>query len=316
MVDVVLGFDAGGTSTECAVMTLDQKVLAVGSAGPGNFQLVKEDGVRRVVLDAYRAALERVGGTVRVRGAFIGIAGATTRAEHERIARVCRSLGIAPNWQVTADMVPALAAGTMGEPGIVVISGTGSICWGCDAYGATARSGGWGYLLGDEGSGYYLGQRALIAVFRAYDGRGEPTVLTGRILEAFSCSELPDVVGIIYGEEQPRTRIAALAPIVIGAAEQGDLVAQTLVADAAAELVSAVRAVYEQLRFHDKVPVVATGGLFRSEYLWNQIAAALSKRLPDGELIRPKVEPAVGACHLALRAVHGRRPWPPAVGEL
>ena len=160
MVDVVVGFDAGGTSTQCALMTLDGKVLAHGSAGPGNYQIVRADGVRRALQQSLAAARAAAGHEVRVRAAFLGIAGLTTAQEEQTLAEMCRALDIAPKLQIMGDMVPALAAGTRGEPGIVVIGGTGSICWGLDAAGNTARAGGWGYLFGDEGSGFYIGRRA------------------------------------------------------------------------------------------------------------------------------------------------------------
>ncbi|NLN27001.1 MAG: hypothetical protein GX161_02200 [Firmicutes bacterium] len=308
MVDVVVGFDAGGTSTQCALMTLDGKVLAHGSAGPGNYQIVRADGVRRALQQSLAAARAAAGHEVRVRAAFLGIAGLTTAQEEQTLAEMCRALDIAPKLQIMGDMVPALAAGTRGEPGIVVIGGTGSICWGLDAAGNTARAGGWGYLFGDEGSGFYIGRRALAAAFQAYDGRGPATSLKRRVLEALDCADLPAVVTYMYGLEQPRTAIAALAPLVFTAAAEGDEVANEILAGAARELAAAVLAVYRKLQFDSDLTVVASGGLFRqSDELYERLRRELAPLLPQARCVLPDVEPVVGACYLALRLLEEGR---------
>lgn len=302
MIDVVVGFDAGGTSTKCAVMTLDGQVLGQGSAGPGNYQILRADGVRKVLIESFAAARATLQQDVRVRAAVLGIAGLTTQKEEQTLRELCHSLDIAPEWDVMGDMQPALAAGTHGEPGIVVIGGTGSICWGFDASGQTARAGGWGYLFSDEGSGFFIGQRALAAAFQAYDGRGPTTSLKRRILDALDCAEMPDVVTHVYGLEQPRTAIAALAPVVIAAAADGDEVANAILSDAAEALVTAILAVYRRLQFGSEVTVVASGGLFQqTDHMFQRLRRALAPLLPEATCVLPDVDPVVGACYLALR---------------
>lgn len=311
MLDVVVGFDAGGTSTQCALMTLDGVVLGTGTAGPGNFQLVREDGIRNVLKEAYESALSAAGVSIRVHAAFVGMAGASSRRDRERIAAVAQELGIAPLWRVTGDMVPALAAGTQGREGIVIVAGTGSICWGCDASGVSARAGGWGYLLGDEGSGFSIGQRGAMAALRAFDGRGPKTSLTHRIVHALGCAGVDELVGCIYREKAPRPLIASLAPVVIDAANDGDAVANEILADAAREHVQAILAVYRVLHFDGEVPVVASGGLFSAnDELARRVRHELAPLLPVAKLIRPEVEPVIGACYLAVRAAQGDV-WPP-----
>lgn len=311
MLDLVVGFDAGGTSTKCALMTTEGQVVARGSAGPGNYQLIREEGVRQVLTEAFNEAVQSLDAQAQILGAFLGIAGATTASERSRILAVCQGLGIAPVWRVMGDMVPALAAGTGGGEGIVIVGGTGSISWGCDATGATARAGGWGYLLGDEGSGYDIGQKALIAAFQSYDGRGPKTSLNNRILHSLGCTDILDLVGTVYSHEQPRTMIASLAPLVIEAAHDGDSVAGSILEGAAGEYVSAILAVYRQLHFETEVTVVATGGLFQgTEALFQRVRLLLSPVLPEARLVVPDVDPVVGACYLALRAVRGDM-WPP-----
>lgn len=311
MLDVVAGFDAGGTSTKCALMTLEGEVVAYGEAGPGNFQLVGEAGLRTVLSEAFGRARAAAGGEVRVHAIWCGVAGASSGAERERIGAVCRELALAPLWRVTGDMVPALAAGTRAQPGIVVIAGTGSICWGCDASGQSARAGGWGYLLGDEGSGFAIGRSAAAAALRSFDGRGPKTSLLHRILHALGCADVHALVRCVYGADQPRTLIASLAPVVLEAAEDGDPVAMGILDEAAEALVQGVLAVHRALHFGGEVTVVASGGLLqRTDALLRRVRLLLAPRLPAARVVLPAVEPVVGACYLALRALRGEA-WPP-----
>lgn len=311
MLDTVLGFDAGGTRTECAVMTLDGRLLGTGVSGPGNFQLVRESGIGKVIKESAEIALNAAGAHVRVLAAFVGMAGATRLEERRAAKAVCEQLNLSPQWRVMGDMVPALAAGTHGREGIVIISGTGAICWGCDASGTSARASGWGYLLGDEGSGFHIAQRGLIAALQSFDGRGPKTSLVNRILHAIDCPDMEAMIAKVYGEDVPRPWIAALAPVVVEAAADGDAVASEILEAAAHDHVAAILAVYRRLDFNAELTVVATGGLFQNtDVLFQRVRVLLSEVLPDATLIVPKVEPVLGACYLASRMVQGD-PWPP-----
>src|SRR5207237_4016708 len=141
----------------------------------------------------------------------------------------------------------ALVAGAGNEPGIVVIAGTGSIVYGRNAQHVAARAGGWGHILGDEGSGYWIGREALAAVMRADDGRGPETRLTGDVLEHFNITSTSQLPRIVYDRELPRMSVAALGPIVQQAREQGDVVAMRILEHAADELVLAARSVATRL---------------------------------------------------------------------
>lgn len=306
MVQAVLGFDVGGTKTQCAVMTMDGRVVGTGQAGPGNFHLVGARQFVRVIAQAAREALQQANEPVQVIAAFVGAAGATAEQEQRHIAEVCQQANLAPKWYVMGDMVPALAAGTRGKEGIVVIAGTGAICWGYDVQGQSARASGWGYLLGDEGSGFAIAQRGLNSAFRAYDGRGQSTSLGNRLRHALRCNTMSDIVRIVYEQKNPRSWLASLAPIVLQAAEQGDTVANDIVDEAATHHVHAIRAVYRQLQFINGVTVVAAGGLFeKSDVLFQRLRVALQQFVPEARLVVPNVSPAVGACYMAQRLVQG-----------
>ena len=148
---------------------------------------------------------------------------------------------------VDNDAIIALAGGTMGKPGIVVIAGTGSIAFGVNEEGKRARSGGWGYVLGDEGSAYYIGLKALNSVTRAEDGRGQPTLLSQAIFDHFSIDSVDGLVRLAYIDGFDRIDGADLSVIVAEAAEEGDETALRILWQAGAELGIAASAVAKAL---------------------------------------------------------------------
>ena len=155
----------------------------------------------------------------------------------------------------------ALTAGAGDGPGIVVICGTGSICYGRNEQGQAARSGGWGYILGDEGSGYWIGRRALAAVVRHADGRGPATTLAARVLQHFRVRGVPDLVQEVHLRDPRRHRVASIAEAVQAACDEGDVVARDIVERACDELVNAAGSVAERLSMRGLVfPLVLAGG--------------------------------------------------------
>jgi glucosamine kinase len=206
---------------------------------------------------------------------------------------------------VVNDALIALEAGAPGAAGVVVIAGTGSIAYGRDSRGRAARAGGWGYVLGDEGSGYWLGRQALRAVLRASDGRGPATPLTARVLAHYEVSRPQDLVReIYYGRFKPST-VAACASLVEEVANEGDTWAQALIDTGAQELSLAARAVCDRLSLPDG-PVILAGGIFRAvPRLRVGMIHALTTHRP-GIVVRPLTqEPAAGAVSLALSAAEG-----------
>lgn len=202
---------------------------------------------------------------------------------------------------VTNDAVAALAAGASTLDGVVVIAGTGSIAFGvCN--GVRARAGGWGSILGDEGSGFGLGIGALRAVCRAHDGRAPATSLAGAVLAQVGASTPPDLIGIVSAKTWGVAETAAVAPVVVREAEAGDAVASELVDEAASELVASARAVIDALPFERSrdLPIVLAGGLWpASARLRDGFASRLSEHVPNA---RPSVsahEPVEGAVWLA-----------------
>ncbi|PWT86376.1 MAG: hypothetical protein C5B57_01255 [Blastocatellia bacterium] len=205
------------------------------------------------------------------------------------------------------DALVALVAGAGDEPGIVIISGTGSIAYGRNARMEAARAGGWGHIIGDEGSGYWIGREALTAVVRAGDGRGPATSLTEGVLEHFEIDDLPRLKVVVYDRELPRKAVSALGPIVQRAAEHRDQVAMTILEQAAEELALSARSVSDRLGLGgDGLAIVLAGGIFPLvPYLGDALASRLIHRMPGCRVQLLDREPAAGAVHLALAEARG-----------
>jgi N-acetylglucosamine kinase-like BadF-type ATPase len=227
------------------------------------------------------------------------MAGVDRPPDEEAVRHILAHIGYAGPALIVNDARIALVAGSPGRTGIVILSGTGSIAYGVDPGGQVARAGGFGSLLGDEGSGYWMGNQVLRAVVRAADGRGLATALTAMVFEALAVSSIDELVPLVYEHHLPRSAVAALAGRVERARAQGDAVAAELLGRAAQELVLAGQAVSRKLRFDKPYPAVLAGGVFQA---CPSLARMVTDRLALA-LARPVVldrEPAHGAVSLAL----------------
>ena len=202
---------------------------------------------------------------------------------------------------VTDDAFIALAGATAGEPGIVTIAGTGSIAFGRNAGGRTARTGGWGYIFGDEGGGFDIARQALRAALRAEQGWGPPTALSRALLDATGSADVNGALHRFYTSDWPRPRVAALAPLVDEAAMAGDAIACEILHNAAQQLAILTSAVRQQLWPPGEPTRVAwIGGVFRSRILLERYRCLIE--LEDGNRAGPpRYDPAAGALIEAYR---------------
>jgi len=290
----VIGIDAGGTKTVGLLADETGKVLAEVSGA--NLQTHGELEVEKVFDDIMEAL--RQGRTISAVG--LGIAGVDRPHDEAVIRGILRRLGHRETARVVNDAAIALVAGAPEGSGIVILAGTGSIAYGIDRAGKTARSGGYGFLLADEGSGYWLGHQALRCTVRAADGRGPATRLAPLVYEAMEVTSVGELVPRVYEKGLPKHRIAALAPLVQRARDEGDEVAAALIEGGARELALAARAVARQLDFGGgPFPVVLAGGAFKAcPGLVDPLVKHLD--LPAGTPRVLDVEPARGAVRLAL----------------
>jgi N-acetylglucosamine kinase len=237
-------------------------------------------------------------------GICLGISGCETAEDRALVAEIGQR--ILPGAQVEAvnDALVALVGGC-GEPvGVVVISGTGSIAWGRSRDGRTHRAGGHGHLLGDEGSGFGIAQRGLIATLRAADGRGPATSLEGAILQELGIADASGIKPWTRAIEGDKSAIAGLAPLVFQAALEGDRVAEEIIAWASAELALAGKAVAQRLGLAEApFPVVAAGSvLLGQDVLFQHFERSLIQECPLAHVQRPEHDAALGAAIYVLQS--------------
>ncbi|GAA4869630.1 hypothetical protein GCM10023310_56700 [Paenibacillus vulneris] len=305
-----IGIDGGGTKTACIIGDGTGRILAICYGESSSIKSRPWDEVKRVLKELIEQAMELSRSPMdQLAGVFLGLAGADRPEERKRLYAFMREL-LPEHATITVhnDAITALAAGTWGEGGIVLISGTGSIAYGylpeSDTY---VRVGGWGYLLGDEGSGYDIGRQALVAVMKEHDGRGVKTRLTEQLLAYWSLSDPNQIISYVYSQANPRTVIADAAKWTLMTAEQGDEVAEKIVQEAAAELaeliITAKRRLTELRPDADvsRLPVVLSGGLFANEGFVRRLSAHEAVAASGLSLRRLGIPPAAGCYILALK---------------
>ena len=191
--------------------------------------------------------------------------------------------------------------------GVVLIVGTGAIAYGVNAQGKARRADGWGYIIGDEGSGLWIGQEGLRAVARAYDGRGPATTLEEILLSHLGLTDASELVTLVYAGDFGVPALAGLAPLVSQAAQAGDIVALSILQEAGQRLSSTLRAVIGGLNMADGCfEVVLMGGVLQArDSVWKTVVAALGNIAPHAEVIEPRHDAAVGAALLAKQGTGG-----------
>jgi N-acetylglucosamine kinase-like BadF-type ATPase len=301
----VLGIDAGGTKTVCFLADEEGRVLAEARGGGANLQSAGELEVEKVLHQVMEAALAQH--DVRPAATCLGIAGVDRAGDAEAVRGIMRRIGFRTRTLVVNDAMIALVAGAGDEPGVVVVAGTGSIAYGRNAAGQAARAGGWGYLLGDEGGGFWIGRAALLAVVRQFDGRGPATLLTEMVLQHMHLASPTELIHEIYYRDLQRHAIAGLAALVQDATDAGDAVAAHILVRAGDELAAAAASVITRLGMRGEAfSIVLAGGIFRGvPWLTGDVASRLSEVAPRSAVRLLDVEPAVGAVRLALAAARG-----------
>lgn len=295
----IIGIDSGGTKTVGILTTETGQHLAQVQSGPANYHVVGETQTHAVLKNVIEGLCAKAGvpRTSPVRFC-LGMAGLGRAADQKIIGQICDELGIRENRILTHDAHIALIGGAEKQEGVIVISGTGAIVYGINADGKDARASGWGYLLGDEGSGYDIAIQGLRAVVRAVDGRDDPTELTNGILTKLELNEPNELIHWVHAAT--RDAIAQLAEVVFDTAMTTDSVAERIVDDAADELVRAAGSVIEQLQFDGQFDVVLSGGnLIYQPMFASTLRHRLAEIQPEASVILPKHEPAYGAVLLA-----------------
>ena len=301
MRELFLGVDGGQSSTTALIGDATGTVLGAGSGGPCNHVGAAEGSAKlsSAVRDCVGNACRQAGldpDRLRFRAACFGMSGGPSDKRG-----VLSGILSADELVVTDDATIALSGALAGAPGVITISGTGTIAFGRNARGKTARAGGWGYVFGDEGSGFDLVRQAIRAALRFEEGWGPPTVLRETFMTAANVADANEMLHLMYTVDWPRSRAATLANLVDQAAAGGDAVAHELLTHAARQLASLAAAVAGQLWLPgETVNVAYIGGVFRSRILLDcyrsSIEAAGYRCAP------PLFPPAGGALFEAYRA--------------
>lgn len=299
MPDYFLGVDGGKSSTCALIGDREGRVLGAGHSGPSNHVGESEGRAKftGAIQDGLSAACAQAGldaSTIRFAACCLGFSGGPADKE-ALLHQILKS----ERMVVTDDALIALSGATAGEPGLIVIGGTGSIAFGRSALGKTARAGGWGYIFGDEGSAFDIARQALRAALRFEEGWGESTALRALLLASSGARDINDLLHRFYTSEFPRPRIAQFAKLVDEAAENGDLSAREILNNAAGQLATIARAVRGQLFDQEPVRVAYMGGVFRSPRVLERFRALV----PSGP---PVYGPAAGALLEAYRAANIR----------
>ena len=296
-----LGIDGGGTKTRC-VLADETSVLARAMTGGCSVIRFGEQKAR----EALHSAIGQVCASARISpdrisGICIGVTGAARPAIAEKIRGILRELiseGAQARIEVIGDHEIALEAAFGADPGVIAIAGTGSIVYGRDAAGHTARAGGWGFAISDEGSGHWIGRGAISAILNARD-EGLDTALTGMVLNASKLATLDELVQ--HANSTPPPDFPRLFPVVLRAADEGDSVARELLSDAAARLAELTAIVIRRLmpggvQSASGLPVAMTGSVFRQssrvrEVFYNGLQASF----PGLDVRQDLVDPVEGA---------------------
>jgi glucosamine kinase len=296
-VAIFVGIDGGGTKTTCAVGD-ETKLLGTATSGGSNVIRSGEAQARVSLQEAIRKACDAAGIDLgRIIRICVGTAGAARPQVSDAIRRIIAE--VAPvEITVVGDTVSTMRAAFEKSEGVIVIAGTGSIAYGRNHKGETARAGGWGYAISDEGSGHWIGRTAISCALRAYD-EGEGSRVFDHISKAWGLASIDDLVRAANAVPPPD--FSNLVPTVLEAADAGDAIARGVLTQAGAELATVAKIVIGRI-FADQpnVPVAMSGGVFRNSPLVRQVFYnSLRSEYPDVKTAPTVVEPVKGALALA-----------------
>ena len=307
---LVLGIDGGGSTTRATLAvdteTCDFHVAGRGTARASNFNSCGWQVATRQVQRAIQSAFESAGTEPHAIAAIcLGMSGEGRSAEQQAWVRWAEESGVAEQVFVVTDAETVLAAGTPNGTGVALIAGTGSLAFGKNAAGESARAGGWGYLLGDEGSGYQIALAALKGIARAVDGRGPETSLQPAFLKALTLNDPRSLIGYLYHPERERSEIADLSRLVFAAAAQGDVVSLDILQQAVLELAELVKSVVARLSFSSgDYGLALTGGILLHQ---RGFRVSLLECLQEQELEPSAIEcvedASLGAVRLAIKGL-------------
>jgi N-acetylglucosamine kinase-like BadF-type ATPase len=300
----LIGIDGGGTKTDCAIADLSGKIIYQTVGKPSNFLIIGvEETVENLFAAIEECLFELKGDFSDVKQIVIGVAGAGRKDDAELLEKsfldYANDEGIHfKGVKVVSDAQVALEGAFPDSAGCILIAGTGSILFGKDKEGNIHRVGGFGRLIGDEGSGYCIGRKALNAVSKEIDGRGEKTIVTKMINDKIDFGISDKLVNKVYKE---KLDIAATAKIVIQAAEEGDKAANKILSSEADELVLHLKSILGKIPLK-KLNVSFSGSLIDNKNFYSDLLKKkIREKLPQIKIVQPALSPVDGAIQIAKR---------------
>lgn len=299
----IIGIDGGGTGSVLKIFSIDREQILTRNGGPTNISAQSKEDVESVLEDLIIGAIEDAG--LRLEDCIslcLGTAGADSGSQRETMKKIIEGIGIRGNIIIKNDAEIALMAGAGKLEGVIIIAGTGSIGYGRTSDGISYRAGGWGHIIGDEGSGYYIGMRALNAAFKSYDGRGEKTILLPKLMDTIGVENIDGLMGYVYSNTSSKRRIAALAKIVDDAFEEGDAIAKKVLEDSAHELFLLADAIIRKLNFEGVISLVVNGSVIKkNDYIFDRFSNLIYEKYDNVKIIKLDKDAAYGAVDIALK---------------
>ncbi|NWF50267.1 MAG: hypothetical protein HXY49_06970 [Ignavibacteriaceae bacterium] len=298
----LIGMDGGGTKTKCVITDFDLNVICESAGGPSNFLMLGVEKVSASILNLIsEILLQKEISYDEIYAAVLGTTGGGRRTDAELLEnKIIEDAAVKKiylkNFRVESDARIALEGAFSGKPGSILIAGTGSIMFGKDAKGVIHRVGGFGRFLGDEGSGYRIGRRGLNAVAKDFDGRGKNTLMTQLVLSEFKISSPEDLISEVY---RNNFDIASAAPIVLKAAEMGDIEAQKILETEADELVLHIASMEKKL--NEKILFVSLIGsiITKENYFSFVFREKVMQKFTNVFIKEPENPPEIGAALMA-----------------
>jgi glucosamine kinase len=300
----LIGIDGGGTKTDCAIADLSGKIIQQSSGKPSNFLIIGvEEAVENIfaLIEENLFALE--GDFADVKQIVIGVAGAGREEDAKLLEKSFKDYADQERIhfkgvKVLSDAHIALEGAFPDSAGSILIAGTGSILFGKDEKGIIHRVGGFGRLIGDEGSGYSIGRKALNAVSKESDGRGEETLISELLNAKMKSSSANGIINEVYKENLD---VASVARIVIVAAEEGDPIAEDILDEEADELVLHIKSLLNKIQI-DNLNIAFSGSLIDNKNFYSDLLKhKIKSSLPKIKVVKPTFPPVSGAILFAKR---------------
>lgn len=291
----IVGIDGGGTKTKGYISDNNGNILASATGMSSNYLSAGETVAKESLNDVITTLCNNSNTTLdEIEIISLGLAGAGRAKDREIIKNIIKEIGINGHIIINDDAYISLIGAHGKRKGIITVSGTGSISLGLNSSGEKHRTGGWGHILGDEGSGYYFAREGLMAIVKSYDGRGRSTKIQDKILNYLKLPSIDELIQYVYNNRDSKDKLSCLSKLVIEAAEENDEIAVQIIKKGIYELIEMTTVLTNKL--DEPLDVALAGGTFEnSKYMREMFIRELSKTNSELRVIDNKFNSGIGA---------------------